>query len=248
VDVRGVKGESSASGILDLQASYDTLNEIAKQTGGKAFYSTNDVKSAMKESLDHGGTYYTLAYAPTNHKWNSNYRHIKINLNRADLSAEYRPGYYASAEQPSSPDEDRVRLVAALQPTVPESTMLLLRAQVLAPDTQSKSVRIDCGVYAPDIRLSEDSAHVKHGELEFIAVAWKQDNTAASNTGHDISLIVKPEEYASVMEHGVAAHLDLNLKPGTYKLRIGVMDNGSHKIGTLDVPLIVDAAKEELVK
>jgi len=34
-------------------------------------------------------------------------------------------------------------------------------------------------------------------------------------------------------------HQELDLKPGSYTLRLGVLDRGSQKIGTVDVPLTV---------
>jgi len=50
---------------------------------------------------------------------------------------------------------------------------------------------------------------------------------------------MKPATYKATLERGIPAHLELDLKPGTYRLRLGVMDYGSGKIGTLEVPLSI---------
>ena len=42
-----------------------------------------------------------------------------------------------------------------------------------------------------------------------------------------------------MLNTGVPAHQELTLKPGTYKLRLGVMDYTSSKIGTLEIPVTV---------
>jgi hypothetical protein len=39
----------------------------------------------------------------------------------------------------------------------------------------------------------------------------------------------------------VQLHQEMMLKPGSYQLRLGVMDRLSGRIGTLDVPLTIEA-------
>jgi hypothetical protein len=41
------------------------------------------------------------------------------------------------------------------------------------------------------------------------------------------------------MKTGIPLHQELDLKPGTYMLRLGVIDRGSQRIGTVDVPVTV---------
>jgi hypothetical protein len=50
---------------------------------------------------------------------------------------------------------------------------------------------------------------------------------------------LRPEAYQEVMRTGLPFHQELDLKPGSYTLRLGVLDRGSQKIGTVDVPLTV---------
>jgi VWFA-related protein len=108
-DVRGVVGNVSANEILGSQSRYETETEIAKQTGGEAFYNTNDLKYAVEQSMERGSTYYTVAYAPENRKWDSsaakiNPQHLfqffrtppvpRLRIVRLDQRAQLRPRYY----------------------------------------------------------------------------------------------------------------------------------------------------------
>ena len=62
-------------------------NDIADQTGGEAFVGTNDFDGALRHSMLDGSNYYTIAYRPTNEKWNGQFRKIHVELvGRADLS------------------------------------------------------------------------------------------------------------------------------------------------------------------
>jgi VWFA-related protein len=53
----------------DEAGSQMMMRDVAEETGGKAFYNGNDLKGAMQQSIQHGSTYYSLAYSPQNKKW-----------------------------------------------------------------------------------------------------------------------------------------------------------------------------------
>jgi len=224
---------------LELQNIHDSMKDIAEQTGGEAFYNTNDLKSAMSQSIERGSTYYTLAYTPSNRNWDSKYRRIEIKLAHG-LKADYRRGYFATPDQPNPEEESRNRLIASMQPSAPISTMLLLRVQVLPPNDKSPKVRIDYGVYAPDLFFTDSPDHHKLGKVEFVAVARDKDNHSSANASETLDLSLKPDHYDAIMKNGLSAHLELgDMKAGAYTLRLGVMDYGNGKIGTLDVPLTI---------
>ena len=52
------------------------MNSVAEQTGGKAFYNTNDLNKAIRDSMEDGSTYYTLGYYPENKNWDGRFRRI----------------------------------------------------------------------------------------------------------------------------------------------------------------------------
>jgi VWFA-related protein len=237
IDVRGLAGNVGSPALFRLESSYDTEMEIAKQTGGEAFYSSNDLKWAMEQSMERGSTYYTLAYVPDNRKWDSKYRHIKIKFSRPGLGARYRPGYFAIPTQQISAEEAHGDLISTMQPGIPESTMLLLRAQVAPPKDKNEKVSIECSVFAPDIVFTDGADHLEHASLEFVAVAWDKKNSAAAHTSKIFELSLGKKRYEAVMKGGISFHYDLEVKPGDYTLRLGIMDEGNGKIGTLSVPL-----------
>jgi hypothetical protein len=71
------------------------LEQIAEQTGGRAYVNTNGFKEAIEVIVSNGSSYYTLSYATTNDKWEGQFRRIKVALSRSGLHAQYRQGYYA---------------------------------------------------------------------------------------------------------------------------------------------------------
>jgi VWFA-related protein len=251
VDLRGLKN-SALQGIGgspefvsgdrrngDLVGSQLTMRDVADQTGGRGFYNTNDLKAALQKGMEHGATYYTLAYAPRNQNWNGGFRRITVKSGKTGVRLDYRQGYYATRDNPGPDDSAHRMLVAEMQPGVPESTMLLLRVKVAAAERVSDNVSIDYGVYAADLAFSGDA--IKHARLEFVAVAWDRDNKPAGNVSQTMDLDLQAETFKKIQNTWVPAHQDLTLKPGAYKLRLGVMDYASGKIGTLEIPVTVPA-------
>jgi hypothetical protein len=113
---------------------------------------------------------------------------------------------------------------------------LLLRVRVV-PDYATGRVSIDYGIYAADLTFTGDDR--KQARLELVAVAWNKHSKAAGDVSQTMDLDLKPETFQKIMNSGVPAHQELTLKPGTYHLRLGVMDYGNSKIGTLEVPIVL---------
>jgi VWFA-related protein len=105
VDVRGVTGGWSTGQNTALNASYIIEDSIAEATGGHAFYSTNDVKTALVEATQSGANYYQLSYTPTNENYNGNLRHIKVELAKGGCKLAYRRSYFA--DNPDAPPPSR---------------------------------------------------------------------------------------------------------------------------------------------
>lgn len=76
-----------------------TMEQMASDTGGQAFYNTNGLSSAVSKAMEAGSNYYTLAYTPTDRNWNGAYRNIHVALAGTPatygLRLSYRHGYYA---------------------------------------------------------------------------------------------------------------------------------------------------------
>jgi VWFA-related protein len=93
-----VQGSSTVIG------SYSTMDEIARETGGRAFYSDNDVAGQLVKATESGEVYYTLTYAPTNSSYDGKLRNIHVELAKKGYELAYRRSYYGT-EEPTSASE-----------------------------------------------------------------------------------------------------------------------------------------------
>lgn len=109
IDARGVQapgmfdaGHRSApgtSGLMQWEAAIDSehlwMKSIAEATGGRAYFNDNGLDKQLGQIVDDGSNYYTIAYATTNRKWDGEFLHIGVTVDRPGVVLEHRPGYFA---------------------------------------------------------------------------------------------------------------------------------------------------------
>lgn len=220
----------------DIWDAHEAMTEVAKETGGEAIYGTNDLKGALSRSLRDGSNYYTISYVPSHQDWNGKYRKIDIKGDSA-WKLTYRRGYYAMQERPVAENEASAVMASAMQFSIPEFTMLLMKVQVLPPDPEHPKVRIDYAVDAHDLNFHDCADQRKCASVDFVATAWDKDLNLAAHATDTMNATLRTGAYDEVMRTGLPFHQELDLKPGTYTMRVGVMDRESRKIGTVDVEL-----------
>jgi VWFA-related protein len=260
---RGIAAQSGRSGAEDV-VDHSTMEDIAANTGGHAFYNTNGISEAVSEVMDAGSNYYTLMYTPTNHnKKGFHAIHVELINAPADLKLSYRSGYYATprpadATQPS-PSADAVASFAERTTTnhasydrdamihgAPTPQDILFKVRVLPiagpPET----------ILAPDNTL--DPAHPAKGPYHRYAIDFALLPTAITlapqpDGNHKYELKFNVYVYNREGKTLVVAHRNFrgSLKPDFYAkfikgivdthMEISIPDGETYlRIGVEDVP------------
>jgi VWFA-related protein len=97
----------SVGGISFDIGQYEQMDMIAESTGGRAYYGSNHPSELIDKAVDHGETYYTLAYAPEK-DFDGEARHIQVKLvgnHPSNWQLTYRTLYYAVADDDDSIDK-----------------------------------------------------------------------------------------------------------------------------------------------
>src|SRR5205823_6195886 len=66
-----------------LQSSHDAMNDLAQQTGGRAYYNRNDIDRAIALSVQDGSTYYSMGYYPEDKNWDGKFRKIQVKVKQS---------------------------------------------------------------------------------------------------------------------------------------------------------------------
>lgn len=240
-NVNHTLGQTLGQQFSNRSALRTEMNDIAYETGGEAVFGSNDLAGALRRTLEDGSNYYTLAYRPLNHGWDSKYRKIKVELTKSGYSLSYRRGYFAFPDEITT-DDTVAELNSALQPEAPESTLLLLKGKVEPPDAANPELHVIATVDPASVEFTTDASGRRHAKLLVLLVALNDSPNQPDSppqTSGTIHVDLDPAEYAEVLKTGIAFQQKLALKPGRYRLRLGVSDMNNHRLGTLDMPVVV---------
>jgi VWFA-related protein len=99
---RSAKGaglsQSIANEFQQTASDHNAMEQLAADTGGKAFYNTNGLKEAAAAAVEAGSTFYTLAYSPANKASDGAFRTISVKVEGKSYQLNYRRGYFADTD------------------------------------------------------------------------------------------------------------------------------------------------------
>jgi VWFA-related protein len=220
----------------DHLAAQDTMDEMAEDTGGEAFKNSNDLALSLKTSIEDGATYYTLSYYPENKNWDGRFRTIRIKSNQEKINLHYRQGYYAvNPEKLMKEDTDAAgeNFSRALQLSVPDSTSIIFQAQVKSPSDKNGKILVTFHIDPQTIAFEHKNGDEEYAKLNCTVWAYGKNREKPDMFNGTVTANLKPKDYQQMMQqHFLPCTQELDLKPGTYTLRLGVLDRAASRIGT----------------
>jgi hypothetical protein len=229
------------------------METLARDTGGRPFYNTNDLSSAMTEAINSGSHYYTLTYTPTNIKKDGKYRRIELKATNGSYKLAYRRGYYAEnsnmeqAAERTAPSDPLLPLVGF---GMPDFAQILYKVRV-APlqyggkaDPKKTGLRygVDFAIAPQDVKLETSAAGTRDGHIEVALMAYDYDGKLLNAVSRKIPIHLQPDVFAALQKVGFQLHEEIELPKGNIYLQTGIYDLGANHAGTLGIPLhVVDA-------
>lgn len=229
----------------NLQQSQATMQQFAGDTGGKVFLNRNDFDHSVALSIQDGAAYYLLAFAPMS-KVDGKFHKIEVKVDRPGVSVRARRGFYAlpAADDSKAAKVRDAEVRMAMQAASPGATGVIFDARVVPPASASKmKVGVDFLVDPSTLSTEDAGGGSKRLAVEFHAVAYQPDGKTAGQRDVAIKANLKAADFASLQQQGLPYHLELELPPGLFKLRLGVVDQHSGFLGTADLPLQLEAPK-----
>lgn len=270
VSARGLIGDpsydiafnTSQELFLEYATSQTNMEDLARETGGRAFYNTNALDRAMASAIDEGTHYYTLAYAPGNEQNDGKYRRIEVKLSENTYKLSYRRGYYADRPLSQEPQKARrdtgreddgdllIPLVGFGMPNFDQLTYQIetklvdpqptLGARRAGTNTELPDPVIryaaDISVLLKDVALERSNDSTKRGRLELMLVAYDRSGKIVNIAKHTTSFALTAEGETKA-QNTLPIHLEIDVPVGDIYLRTGIYDLNSGHVGTLGFPL-----------
>jgi hypothetical protein len=181
------------------------------------------------------------------------YRRIQIKTNDSRYKLSYRRGYFTEDARHQQPAQQPDPLGPLMEPGMPAFTQVIYKMRAVRSDAKLSPAEVagDCTNlkgpltrYSIDFAISTEDLKFKitpdgmyHGDVEVSLVAYDQDGNRLNWLTRDTVMSLKPELFASFEQGGLQLHQDIDVPKGGIFLRTGVYDSGSHKAGTLEIPL-----------
>jgi hypothetical protein len=184
-----------------------------------------------------------LEYYPDNKKWDGQFRTIEIKSSKPGMSLRYREGYYAlDPEKVNKENSEAVgeTFSRSLQLDAPAAAGLLFQAQVLPPSAKNGKVVVNFHVDPQSIAFERKEGGLESAKLSCAVWAYGKDKGKPTMSNGTVNANLTETEFKQIQQQRfLPCNRELELKPGTYSLRMGVLDRASNKIGTASAQVVV---------
>jgi len=228
-------------------ASQETLSTLADDTGGKAFFDSNDFSGVFSQVQKDTSAYYVLGFTSTNGFKDGRFRHLKVQVNRPDLKLEYRSGYYAGRDFQHLNRADR--------------------EQQINDELEADLPQTDVAVYAGAAYFRQDDSHYYLGvslvipgsQIPFVQ-AKDRDNATIDIIGQaqaggklpvghlrdTVKLAVDSAQ--QVRRKNVQYNTAFILAPGNYHLKFVVRENQTGRMGSFETDVQIPDLRKAPVR
>jgi VWFA-related protein len=231
------------------------MGVVAHDTGGKAFYGSNDLAKNMVDAIADGSNYYTIAYTPTNFRYGK-FHHVDIAVRHSPTPAKtnYRPGYLAVKLTTAATYTQEHPLPPDFAHGAPDTLQILFRARVqptpVQPDLSVMTNRVGQGAaeLKRPVRYSVDWAADTRGitpqtapdggkstSAVLSAVIYDADGKLLNFVNNAVG-----NPFEAAQSAGLQYHQFIDIPEGDVYIRLTILDPVGHT-GSAEFPLKVVA-------
>ncbi len=242
--------------IADQNNEHDTMDTIARNTGGRAFYDSNDLAAAAASAIEDGSSDYTLGYTPSAEANRSPIHKLTVKIVGAsqELSLNYRRSYFVDpsatgASAGSKPQNDKsISPPDSFQRTMTlhaiESTQIVVEVKVApqvpsaiskdAPDSRTLNVEIGIDPHALSLSHLPDGTYAD--KLEFVTLAYDADGKILRSEVNRIAVNLNSEGYRLMCKTGLRFDQIVTVpEHRTAFFKVGVRELDTGHIGTVEI-------------
>ncbi len=229
----------------EILAMQDGLNALARDTGGRPIFNTNDFKPGVDKAIKESSVYYLLAWKPeTEAQPDGRFRNIEVTIpNEPDLIVRVRRGF-SELQAPA-----RTATVAKTEPRDPNAVFAKLRDSIAAPypktdglpialttiyyDVVGKGPTIASSVHIPgEMMTFETQAEKTEATVDLTGAIFNTKGIAETSFRERIVTTAPNANAAKAYRSEVSYTFPASLKPGLYQVRVAARDLGSGRSGT----------------
>ena len=228
-------------------ASQEVMATLSSDTGGKAFFDSNDFAPAFAQVQRDNSEYYAVGFYSSNPARDGKYRKLTIKVNRPGIKIEYRPGYYAPADFKHSGHENREReLDEQLASDLPATDVAVyLDAMYFRLDENRFYVPVSLIVPGSQIPFVKGGDKDK-ATLDIIGEVIDEVKRPIGNVRQTVKLNLDPSQQAR--QRNIEYTTSFRLPPGKYHLKFVVRENETGRMGSFEADITLPDMKKVPLK
>ncbi len=222
----------TAEDLVDTRET-ETMQVMAEWTGGRAFYNTNDIQSALKQASEDAEVTYTLGFYADEKELDGSYHELKVKVARKGADVRYRKGYFATPVMAgdSQPAAEVLRN-ALFSPA--DATAMGLTASLTPDAAHAESFILTLGMDLQNLSLAAKNDRW-NDVLNFIVAQESTSGAILDATQNAITINVTDENRERLLKDGLTIKVAITPAPGLSQIRVAVMDQATGNVGSLRI-------------
>jgi VWFA-related protein len=228
-------------------ASQEVMASLSTDTGGKAFFDSNDFAPAFAQVQRDTSAYYAVGFHSSNPQRDGRYRKLAIKVNRPGVKLEYRPGYYAPADFQHAGKEDREReLDEQLTSDLPATDMAVyLDALYFRLDENRFYVPVSLIVPGSQIPFVKGGDKDK-ATLDIIGTVIDDAKRPIGSARETVKLNL--DGALNARQKNIQYTTSFKLPAGKYHLKFVVRENQTGRMGSFEADITLPEMKKTPLK
>ena len=239
--IHGVSAYTGAATINQFESnasSQETLSTLAADTGGKAFFDSNDFGLVFQRVQRDTSAYYVLGFYSTNTTQDGTYRRLQVRVKRPDVKVEFRQGYYAPRDFLHFRQEDRDKQMAdELASDLPETDVTFyIGAAYFREDASRYFIPVSLVIPGSQIPFTQDADKEK-ATVDIIGVVRDSSGVPFGSIRDTVKLNLDASQ--QVRRKNVQYNTGFILPHGSYHMKFVVRENQSGHLGSFETEINV---------
>jgi VWFA-related protein len=205
----------------------DRLISIARDTGGRAIYNTNDLRAGFADIMEENRGYYLLAYNPGAETAGRPHQ-LQVRLKRPGLKVTTRAQAFAA----ESASRSTVTAAGALNFPFAFDEIRISLTPTLSNAAPTPKISTACNISLANVATTPTS----DSEKILLSISVRitgPDGRLLDKADRDVSFEIKRAELELSRRQGFPSQFEVSAaKSGFYRISVAVRDNTSGKVGS----------------
>jgi len=228
----------------ELYESQNGMNALAADTGGKAIFNTNDLRTGLAPALKETSNYYLIAWKPdTESQKQGRFRNVEVKLiGHSDYTVRVRKGYFDLDPDPATVAKDKTetprqqsapaKLRDALAAPYPERALPILMSADYY-DMAGKGPVVNTSIQVPgEFLVFGEQPDGKIQAVVDLSGLFLDDKGIVKDSFIERIVTTAPDLASTKgFKNDITFSYPAKLAPGLYQIRVAARDDKGNKAG-----------------